>query len=261
MSQTNGVRVNIIVEGQTEREFVRDVLREALAFQQIYLTARAVETSRDRRANKIYRGGLLNYSRSKKDVLRWLDQDKDAFVTTMFDLYGLPKDFPGYQESLTLGDPYKKVDCIEQGIKLDVNHPRFIPYIQLYEFESLLFSSVDALCSTCGLNEKSKVALQTMKDLFITPEHINDTPQTAPSKRILSIHSSYEKINDGVQIAKKIGIAKLRQECLHFHNWLELAPNSLLNALTASTTATNASAAASKNVNPGIFTNALSLKK
>jgi lysozyme family protein len=85
----------------------------------------------------------------------------------------------------------------------------------------LLFSSVDALCGICGLNEKSKVALQTMKSLFITPEHINDTPQTAPSKRILSIHPTYEKINDGVQIAKDIGIAKLRQECLHFNTWLE----------------------------------------
>jgi Domain of unknown function (DUF4276) len=114
MSQANGVRVNIIVEGQTEREFVRDVLREALAYQQIYLTARAVETSRDRRANKIYCGGLFDYGRSKRDILRWLDQDKDAFVTTMFDFYALPKDFPGYQEASTLSDPYKRVDCIEQ---------------------------------------------------------------------------------------------------------------------------------------------------
>lgn len=221
MSQTSGIRINIIVEGQTEVEFVRDILREAFSYQQIYLAARAVETSRDKRANKIYRGGLFSYVKSKNDIIGWLKQEKNAFATTMFDLYALPNDFPGYQESLSFNDPYKKVECIEQAFATDINHQRFIPYIQLHEFEALLFSDASALCTVCNLNERTKAILQTIRNSFATPEHINDSSETAPSKRILSAHPSYEKINDGVQTAKAIGLTKLRQECLHFNQWLE----------------------------------------
>jgi hypothetical protein len=221
MSQSSGIRINIIVEGQTEIEFVRDILREALSYQKIYLAARAVETSRDRRANKIYRGGLFSYAKTKNDITGWLKQEKSAFVTTMFDLYGLPNDFPGYQESLSFNEPYKKVERIEQALALDINHPNFIPYIQLHEFEALLFSDISALCMVCNLNKTTKTDLQTIRNSFVTPEHINDSSETAPSKRILKAHPSYEKINDGVQATKMIGLEKLRQECLHFHQWLE----------------------------------------
>ncbi|MGL4611735.1 MAG: DUF4276 family protein [Trueperaceae bacterium] len=221
MSQADGARVNIIVEGQTEREFVREILGKVLSYKQVYVAARAVETSRDNRTGKIYRGGLFSYERSRRDIIRWLHQDKNAFVTTMFDLYALPKDFPGYQEAISYSDLYNRVEFIEQALESDINHSRFIPYIQLHEFEALLFSNVDAICNVCGLNERNKNTLQVIRSSFATPEHINDNPQTAPSKRILSVHPSYEKITDGVRIAETIGLDHLRRECLHFHHWLE----------------------------------------
>ncbi len=214
-------RVNIIVEGQTEETFVYAILREPLAYNQIYLEARAVETSRDKRANKIYRGGLFDYSRVKRDILRWLKQDQSAFVTTMFDFYALPQDFPGYRTAITSTDPYQKAEIVQQALAADVASQRFIPYIQLHEFEALLFSDIDVLCTTCNLGQKHNTELKTVRNSFTTPEHINDNPQTAPSKRILGIHSSYEKIIDGVQTAKAIGLTKLRKECLHFNSWLE----------------------------------------
>jgi Domain of unknown function (DUF4276) len=214
-------RVNIVVEGQTEEAFVNSILKEPLAHKQIYLAARAVETSRDKRANKIYRGGLFDYARTKRDILRWLKQDQGAFVTTMFDFYALPRDFPGYQAAITSTDLYQKVAIVQQSLAVDIASQRFIPYIQLHEFEALLFSDIDTLCNTCNLSQKHNTELKAVRNSFSTPEHINDNPQTAPSKRILSIHSSYEKIIDGVQTVKAIGLTKLRGECLHFNAWLE----------------------------------------
>jgi Domain of unknown function (DUF4276) len=214
-------RVNIIVEGQTEETFVRDVLAESLSQQNIHLTARSVETSRDKRANKIYRGGLLNYTRARKDILGWLSQDKNAFVSTMFDLYALPQDFPGYQDALRLPDPHDKAEYLQQAIHDDIASQRFIPYIQLHEFEALLFTDINIFCSMCNLGNNEHKQLQSIRDNFKTPEHINDNPQTAPSKRIVSIYPSYEKIIDGVRITKAIGLATLREHCLHFNTWLE----------------------------------------
>jgi Domain of unknown function (DUF4276) len=153
--------------------------------------------------------------------LRWLKQDQSAFVTTMFDFYALPQDFPGYQAAIHSTDPYQKAALVQQALATDIASQRFIPYIQLHEFEALLFSDIDALCSTCNLSQKHNTELKAVRNSFSTPEHINDNSQAAPSKRILNIHDSYEKIIDGVQTAKAIGLAKLRQECLHFNEWLE----------------------------------------
>jgi len=106
------IRVNIITEGQTEETFVRTVLSPELGTKNIFLTARCVETSRTK--SKIYRGGLLDYEKAKKDIIRWLKQDKDAVVTTMFDLYALPDSFPSKKESVTIADQYKKVEFLEE---------------------------------------------------------------------------------------------------------------------------------------------------
>jgi hypothetical protein len=56
--------------------------------------------------------------------------------------------------------------------------------------------------------------------IVATPEHINNNPNTAPSKRILKIYPEYNKVLDGYNIAKFIGIDKIRVECRHFDKWL-----------------------------------------
>jgi Domain of unknown function (DUF4276) len=213
------IRINIIVEGQTEETFVRDVLKEPLAYKQIYLETRAIETSRDKR--KIYRGGLLSYGRAKKDIQRWIKQDKNASVTTMFDYYALPEDFPKHTEARKLTDPYQKVELLEQALFDDIASQNFIPYIQLHEFEALLFTDIGAICQICSLSKAIHKELSDIQRAFTSPEHINDNPDTAPSKRLEKVYPAYEKINDGVPIAKTIGLSRLRQACSHFNTWLE----------------------------------------
>jgi hypothetical protein len=93
------IRLHLIVEGQTEETFVNTVLADYLGAFQISVDVRRVETSRSR--GRVYRGGVLDYARVKRDVVLWMKQDQrpDAFFSTMFDLYALPQDFPGYASS------------------------------------------------------------------------------------------------------------------------------------------------------------------
>jgi len=104
------VRVNIIVEGQTEETFVNRILREELGPCGISISARSVETKRKKsrfdRSTEIRRGGLSKYAKAKKDIQRWLREDRSAYLTTMFDLYALPSDFPKREEARRLQDPY-----------------------------------------------------------------------------------------------------------------------------------------------------------
>lgn len=92
------VRLNFIVEGQTEETFVNQSLKPHLSHFSISVSARVV-TTRKKRGVK-YRGGLSTYLKAQRDIILWTKQDKNADVrfTTMFDLYGLPTDFPGYNE-------------------------------------------------------------------------------------------------------------------------------------------------------------------
>lgn len=59
----------------------------------------------------------------------------------MFDLYALPSNFPKYDESKKISDPYKRVEKLEHAFQEDLDEKRFIPYIQLHEFEALMLSA------------------------------------------------------------------------------------------------------------------------
>jgi hypothetical protein len=130
----------MIVEGQTEETFVNQVLTNHCGQFNISVDIRSVETSRHR--SRIYRGGLLDYQRAKRDLERWMreDQNSDAFFSTMFDLYAFPDDFPNNANARRLVDPYARVEALEKVFKADIEHLRFIPYIQLHEFEALLLA-------------------------------------------------------------------------------------------------------------------------
>jgi hypothetical protein len=134
------IRLNITAEGQTEERFVKETLSPHFGRFNISADVRCVLTSKDK--HKKYRGGMISYKKAKFDIVTWLHSDKhnEARFTTMFDLYALPEDFPGYVEAIKLANPYKKVEYIEQALKADIGDWRFIPYIQLHEFESLLFA-------------------------------------------------------------------------------------------------------------------------
>lgn len=216
------IRLNITAEGQTEERFVKQTLSGYLGHFNISTDVRNVLTSKDKK--KCYRGGLISYEKAKKDILTWLKEDNnsEARFTTMFDLYALPKDFPGYNESQKITEAYKKVEFLETAFKEDVNDKRFIPYIQLHEFEALLLSKPQELELEYFEHAKAIKNLIKIVEEKGNPELINDDPDTAPSKRIIKLIPEYEcnKVSVGASIAGIIGIEWLKEKCKHFNEWL-----------------------------------------
>lgn len=217
------IRVNIVTEGSTEETFVNMVLIDHLQQFRIF-DVRAHSITTGYRKCRPFRGGFCKYDHLKKDVVRWLHQDPKAFVTTMVDLYALPGDFPNREQFISNSNPLAKVEKAEEEFAKDINDPRFIPNIQLHEFEAVLFSNVDQIHHSMiasGSTSSDLRKLQSIRAGFPTPEDINDNPNTAPSKRIRQIYPSFQKPTDGIIIAKNIGIATIRRECAHFDKWLK----------------------------------------
>jgi len=215
------IRLHIIAEGQTELNFARKVLRPHLAGFHVFVDARCVLTRRDKRTSKEYRGGLLRYGKAQKDIQAWLKEDAhgECRFTTMFDLYSLPGDFPGYTAASKATDSYERVKILEKSLEQSINDRRFIPYIQLHEFEALILAAPQNLAWEYLEHDaqiKNLVAMAADKN----PELIDDGLETAPSKRILKEIPEYSKPTSGVAVAEKTGLPTLRAKCRHFHEWL-----------------------------------------
>ncbi len=227
------MRLNLIAEGQTERAFAEQMLGPHLAAYEVYLLKPRL-TAFSRHKRSIARGGVRKYVVVRDDVQRWLREDRhdDVRFTTMIDLYALPRDFPGYQEALRAANPYERVAVLEAAWREDLRDPRFIPYIQLHEFEALLLSEPEALAVRFGEFGRAVQRLIELCAAYASPELIDDGQQTAPSKRIGEEIPDYfrAKSTAAPEIAAKIGLAAIRGKCPHFHQWL-----SSLEALGSST--------------------------
>lgn len=215
-------RINLIVEGQSEETFVRDVFAPYLAQFNIFATARCINTTKKKMVTRTHRGGVTNYDKARTDILRWLNSDPRAYVSIMLDLYALPNDFPGMQGHAFQG--LQKVLHIESTLANDLANPRFVPYIMLHEFEALILTSpkeIDLVIP--GSSGGSQ--LETACSHFSSPEDINEGPETAPSKRILQYCPEYNKVLHGSRITKKLGIDTIRKKCLHFSAWIDTITN------------------------------------
>ena len=213
------IRLNIIAEGNTEQNFINQILRNHLVDYNIFVSARRVETEKGGS-----RGGMTTYQKAKNDLLRWMkeDQNTEARFTTMFDLYALPKDFPDFDNAYKKVDPYERVTFIEKALKEDIQDYRFIPYIQLHEYESLILSKPDKFEIMFPKHERQIANLEELVKSFISPELINDGQETAPSKRIIKEIPAYKSLKKtaGVAIAQQIGLETIRKRCPHFNEWI-----------------------------------------
>ena len=218
-------RLRVIVEGPTEESFINNVLAPGLWPFEVYAHAVTIGVPG-------HRGGRVNYARYSKDVVTTLKQDQAIYCSTLVDFYGLGAGFPGHPLPQNASN-LDKVRHLESAVHKDIigripdfqPDLRFIPYIQLHEYEGLLFSDPPALAK--ALNQTSLAgAFQAVRDDFDTPEDINDDPKTAPSKRIIAF-CAYLKVIDGTNAAKAVGLQRMRTECPHFDEWvgkLEVLP-------------------------------------
>jgi len=212
------IRLYILCEGKTENLFVKRVLAPDMAHNSIAIAPVTIETRRGGQ-----RGGVTLYSRVRNHLDRLLRQDRDSCVTTMLDLYALPNDFPEFGKAAELPDPIRRVAALEKAFAEDIgDQRRFVPHIQLHEFEGLLFSDISVIHNTIAPEETERnlKKLQAILENAGSPELIDDGRETAPSRRIESIYPSYNKAAHGPQIAVHIGLSKIRSMCPHFDAWV-----------------------------------------
>ncbi|MGA3018564.1 MAG: DUF4276 family protein [Bryobacteraceae bacterium] len=220
-------RLLIHLEGQTEEDFVNEVLRDyLLARGYDAVSARIVGNARLRNR----RGGIRPWPSVRRDIMNHLKEDPACIATTMVDYYGLPQEgegaWPGRKRAAGLKS-VEKAMSVEGALLADVvaemgkrfNPRRFVPFVVMHEFEGLLFSDCAGFSRGIG-RSGLEVALKAIRDQFPTPEDINDSPVTAPSKRVKDLVPGYEKPLLGSLAALEIGLSCIRRECPHFDGWL-----------------------------------------
>ena len=214
-------RLLIHVEGQTEETFVKTTLAPHL-YENGYtqVGARLLGNARNRRN----RGGIKHWEVVRRDIERHLKSDANAFATLMVDYYALPDSWPGRGE-FPNGSVQQKFDALLTKLRNDFQEStriegRFLPFVLMHEFEALLFSDCDTFAESLDCPEK-KEHFWAIRDQFEDPEHINDSPLTAPSKRVIGLMSNYDKVLYGNVAASDIGLETIREQCPRFSSWLD----------------------------------------
>ena len=217
------MRLHILVEGRTEQTFVRRVLGPHLC-RIGWQEASATQLVTRRERSRQWKGGVSRYARVKGDVeARLREHGSDVCVTTMIDLYALPPDFPAMAAHRPDADPYRRVAALQAAFAADIADPRFVPYLQLHEFEALVLSDLPQLADLFELGAATLTPLQAaVRANGDNPELVDDGPSTSPSKRIIAAVPQYggDKASVGPLLAEAIGLETLRQRCRHFGEWL-----------------------------------------
>ena len=221
-------RLLVHVEGQTEETFVNEILAPHLwHFGFTSVSARLLGNARQRDR----RGGIRGWDSVRGDIIRHLRQDPHCFTTTLVDYYALPqsgaKAWPGRSDAARL--PFsQKAATVQAALLADIstalcssfNPARFAPYVMMHEFEGLLFSDCNGFSQGIGRPELAP-ALRAIRDQFGSPEEINDSPLTCPSRRVAELAPGYEKPLLGTLAVLAIGLPAIRAECPLFRAWLE----------------------------------------
>ncbi len=203
-------RLVFIVEGDTEINFIERLLIPYLYGKGFKNPMNAQTITTNRKLHK--KGGNTSYGKFKNDVQRTLAQE-NVLVTTLVDFFKLPTDFPCYTTDSS------KIDEIEQAVQKDIKNPNFIPYIQRHEIEALMFSDRAGFEFVID-DETSLSKIDKIIADYPNPEDINNSPQTAPSKRLQAIYS-YDKLQDGNLIFEMINFENILKKCPRFRNWVD----------------------------------------
>lgn len=213
----------ILVEGETEQEFVNRILIP-------YLVLRGLNTEIRPIMIEISGGGhgYNNIQHLKNTIRPVLNRTDQPIVTTLIDHYGINSDrkLPGYS-TITTANTEERIQQMEAIINVEIQKIKpyrfFIPYIQRHEFETLLFSNPEV-----GFeleHDKIKEDVVKLSSGFDSIEDINCTPEGAPSKRIGRIYEShkkkYSKVSDAVDIIELTSIESVLEKCPRFKNWVE----------------------------------------
>lgn len=208
----------MLVEGLTERAFATALVKPYLADRGVHLTTLVVATSRAASGNKRLGGG--SWKHYDKDLRHLLGGTHWRVVTTMLDFYGYPQDAPGH----LCARPHAPRECArfrENAIDASLADPRLRSFVMLHEFETLVFAASLNRRSLLGSDELAAALQAQAREVDDDVELINDSPTTAPSKRIATAWPPYEKVTDGVAAIQEAGLEAIRRVCPRFSQWLD----------------------------------------
>lgn len=210
-------RLLIVCEGPTEQEFCNCLLSQHFLRNGVSVSAPIVKKSN---------GGIVPWASLRSQILNHL-REGDVFVSMLIDYYGIKDhyEFPGWEASKTITDKSERIHFLIEKMRDDVPEVlryRFLPYIQLHEFEGLLFSDGNAFRSIFDPSEANLVQLDSIIAEYPNPEEINNSSETAPSKRLINAIPGYNKVVYGNIIAEQIGLQTIREKCPLFNEWLTI---------------------------------------
>ena len=210
-------RLIVVCEGQTEAEFCNSVLAPFLRNASVYLSAVLIKHSG---------GGGVRWSKLGKQLKAHLKSDSGTYVTTLVDYYGrdVPNDWPAAQAASAESNIHEKVAILENGMsnEVDERHTgRFIPYLQLHEFEALLYSSPSVIAPLLdGDTAEVEAALIEVIRSCSEPELINSRRDKTPARRLAALSPGYTKALLGPLLAEEIGLERIRAACPRFDRWV-----------------------------------------
>lgn len=208
-------RVYIYCEGQTEEGFINNVFYPY--FFNIGITVNPIICTTKRTISVKYKGGVKNFSKIANELSILSKSHPNEIFTTMFDFYGMPMDTPGIANTDT--NIYRRIETIESEIDNNLGLNNLFFNLILHEFEGLLFSRPNEFANITDVRIVEKLC--AIKDEFTNPELINNSPITAPSKRLEALIENYPKVQAGSIVGGAIGIDTMMKECKHFANWIE----------------------------------------
>lgn len=218
-------RVHVLVEGQSEEHFVKQLLANYLNSKRtdcnfLSIQPILVKTSTDA-GSPHKKGGYVPFPKVEKQIRKLLADRNAVLITTMLDFYRFPKEL--LPPSSLPSDPYKAVESLEGKLQAYIKDDRFLPYISLHEFESLLFADLEVFKNHFEkLCPEERDSIRHLCDQLknVEPELINDGEETHPSKRIDKACPRFIKTVDSFTILQETGLDTVRRRCPHFAEWL-----------------------------------------
>jgi Domain of unknown function (DUF4276) len=205
----------VICEGQTEESFCNDILKPYFAAQ-----GKSIEFPLILHSG----GGIVPWRFLRAQIETHHLTSPNASITTFIDYYGMltKHQFPNWAPSLLEGNKNNRMAILEQGMRDDLSAPvqaKFVPYIQLHEYEALVLSDYTVFGQYYSAKKLNAAGLAAI--CALPPETVNDGVTSAPSKRLESNIRGYDKVTDGVELAKMIGLPTIRGRCPRFDGWLQ----------------------------------------
>lgn len=206
--------IAVVVEGQTEEAFIKNVLNEYLASRGIFITPTVPKTSSTPAGS--HKGGAPWRRYHELSVTLAHEAHWDA-VGILMDFYGVPRDIPGYS-STGSGTAYR--DELLAAISADLNTRRVLPHLILHEFETLVLAAIACGARASLTPAQREAIVHQIAECHDDVEAGNGARDTSPSHRLQAACDSYVKTATGISLLREAPFDDVLDRCPTFAGWL-----------------------------------------